>query len=333
MSMQFDIMITTVCNARCPFCVQEATFKPSQASEEVFLRALRKHFAEFWRQGGRRVVITGGEPLLFPLKVLRVLEVLAEYRDFEVKAVYTHGRHLLGPMPGGNQTVAEALRDAGLGCVNLSVHHPDNVVNSRIMGLPLEPTVERMTAHLRKIGLPFRLNLTLQQGGVASLDDLVRYVDWGFSLGAKDIYVRELFDMRLTQHRSDTDRNAADHCRKHLVPVLPFVDALKHARDFRMVEETRESMRDKTEWVFFYLPVKRQVFLSSLVIGTECPDGLPYLVLMPDGRLYRGWLGAEDQVRDLRVEMSPSEPSACAPATSGRAVHLAVVKQLRRAPS
>jgi hypothetical protein len=164
------------------------------------------------------------------------------------------------------------------------------------MRLPVEPTVERMAAHLRKIGLPFRLNLTLQKDGVASLDDLLRYVEWGFSQGAKDIYVRELFDIRLTQQRTDTDRHAVEYCHKHRVPVLLFVQALKHARDFRLIDETRESMRDKTEWVFGYLPAKRQVFLSSLVIGTECPDGVPYLVLMPDGGLYRGWLGDDDRL-------------------------------------
>jgi len=313
MNPQFDIMVTTVCNARCPFCVQEATFKPTQAAEEAFLTALRTHFAEFRRQGGRRVVITGGEPLLFPQTVLRVLGILAEFRDLEVKAVYTHGRHLLRRLSADGRTVAEALRDAGLGCVNLSVHHFDNDVNCRIMRLPVEPTVERMAAQLRKIGLPFRLDLTLQKDGVASLDDLLRYVEWGFSLGAKDIYVRELFDIRLTQERTDTDRHAVEYCHKHRVPVLPFVQALKHARDFRLIDETRESMRDKTEWVFGYLPAKRQVFLSSLVIGTECPDGLPYLVLMPDGHLYRGWLGTEDRVANVP---SDDQRSAATPARS-----------------
>src|SRR5204862_3526810 len=84
---QFDIMVTTACNARCPFCVQEATFKPSHASDEHFLTAIQVHFADFYREGGRKVVITGGEPLLVPRRVLAVLDVLAQFRDLHVKAL------------------------------------------------------------------------------------------------------------------------------------------------------------------------------------------------------------------------------------------------------
>lgn len=299
MNPQFDIMITTACNARCPFCVQEATYKSSQGAEESFLRALRTHFSEFWRQGGRRVVITGGEPLLMPGRVLSALKVLADFPDLEVKAVYTHGRNLLRRLSPDGPTVAEALRDAGLGCVNLSVHHFDNVVNCQLMGLPPEPTIERMTAHLRKVGLPFRLNGVLQRGAVTTLAELVHYVDWGFSLGATDIYLRELFDIRLTHVRTNTDRQSVEYCHHHRVPVIPLVHGLEIHPAFELVNEVQESFRDKTEWEFVYGPAQRRLFLSRLVIGTECPDDLPYLVLMPDGLLYRGWLGEEDRIASL----------------------------------
>jgi molybdenum cofactor biosynthesis enzyme MoaA len=87
LSQQFDIMVTTACNARCPFCVQEATFKPERCTDDRFLAGLDKHFADFYRAGGRRVVITGGEPLLLPYRVLAVLTLLAPYHDLEVKAI------------------------------------------------------------------------------------------------------------------------------------------------------------------------------------------------------------------------------------------------------
>lgn len=211
MNPQFDIMVTTACDARCPFCVQEATFKPDQVADEQFLTALRAHFADFYRHGGRRVVITGGEPLLVPRRVLAVLGILAQFPSLEVKALYSNGRHLLRSLGDKRRTIAQALRAAHLGCVNLSIHHHDDTMNGRIMGLAVETPTESIAAHLRRIALPFRLNLTLQRGGIASWDDLRRYIDWGFGVGASDIYVRELFDLNVRHTRTDTDRQAVTY--------------------------------------------------------------------------------------------------------------------------
>ena len=56
----------------------------------------------------------------------------------------------------------------------------------------------------------------------------------------------------------------------------------------------------KREWELEYQPAGRRVFLSSLEIGTEAAHGYPYLVLMPDGKLYRGWLGERHEIAGLR---------------------------------
>ncbi|MCX7347281.1 MAG: hypothetical protein NTU78_16385, partial [Alphaproteobacteria bacterium] len=157
-------------------------------------------------------------------------------------------------------------------------------------------------AHLKEIGLPFRLNLTLQLGGVASLDDLVRYVNWGFALGAQDIYARELFNLHLDHLRTDTDRNALKYSRQHHLAVRPLVAALGQHQGFRYLGHELEVLRDKTEWEFEHKASNnRKVLLSQLAVGTENCDGQPYLVLMPDGKLYRGWLGEPDVLPELKT--------------------------------
>jgi len=58
-----------------------ATFKSAQTRGEPFISALRRHFREFYELGGRKVVITGGEPLLALHRVQAVLHELATFAD------------------------------------------------------------------------------------------------------------------------------------------------------------------------------------------------------------------------------------------------------------
>jgi hypothetical protein len=71
------------------------------------------------------------------------------------------------------------------------------------------------------------------------------------------------------------------------------VKAIAERPDFQLVGQHTEMVRDKTEWAFVDLETGLPAYLSHLAVGTESEPA--YLVLMPDGRLYRGWLGPEDQ--------------------------------------
>jgi len=296
MSSQFDVMVTSVCNARCAFCVQEATFKPPCGKDAKFLDALRDSFGWFYTNGGRRVVITGGESLLEFPRVKAVLAELKQYKDLQVKALYTNGSLLLRRLSKGARiTAAETLAKAGLGCVNLSVHHYDNDINNAMLGLPGKPRTEDIVKHLEACGLPFRLNLTLQRGGISTAGDLINYVKWGVKLGAKDIYVRELFRFARDINWAVADRDAVAYSNKNHVLVPP-MQRLLEQHGFSLLSEQREFLRDKTEWAFTHSPSGMRVYLSSLEIGSESPKGWPYLVLMPDAVLYNGWLGSKCKV-------------------------------------
>lgn len=98
-----------------------------------------------------------------------------------------------------------------------------------------------------------------------------------------------------------SDRDAIEHCRAHAIRAQKLVEYLFHSADFQLVGERQEVLREKTEWEFEFLPAGRRVFLSSLEVGTEARVGFPYLVLMPDAKLYRGWLGEKYEIPDLGV--------------------------------
>jgi len=295
-------MVTVGCNARCPFCVQEATFKAHGANGGTFIHAVRRHMSEFHAQGGRRVIITGGEPLLVLSRVLDVLEEIKQYSDLEVKALYTNGSRLLDRVANAEgHTVAMELAAAGLGCVNLSVHHHDETQNRQMFVLPHRPSTAEIAAHLADCGLPFRLNLTLQKGGIDTAEALRRYIDWGFALGAESMYVRELFRFSFDRIQCTSDRNPIEYSRAHAVEAAQLAEDLLEMDDFRLCGDQREALREKREWEFEFLPAGRRVALSSLKIGTESAVGYPYVVVMPDGKLYRGWLGETHEIPQLGV--------------------------------
>lgn len=97
---QIDIMVNEECNAKCGMCIQEITYKSGSDSEDDFMDAVRKHFEDFYDLGGRKVIITGGEPTLRPARVEKVLQELAKYEDLELVAMYTNGSRLLKEIDG-----------------------------------------------------------------------------------------------------------------------------------------------------------------------------------------------------------------------------------------
>ncbi len=294
---QFDIMVTVGCNAKCAFCVQEATYKPDGDSDRQFFQALNIRFQQFYQQGGRKVIITGGEPLLALPRVLGVLQILSQFSDLKVKALYTNGSRLLQPWSQtSSMTVAQVLQLAGLGCVNLSVHHDCDRINREIFGLPHQPPTPAITEHLNLCRLPFRLNLTLQQGGIATAEAVKRYIEWGLQLGAQDIYIRGLFQFSFDQAISKSDRDAISYCRSHAVTVCEILARLTQDPDFHLEACHKNPHLSQREYRLIHNPTHKQIYFSSLTIGQEDRSELPYLVLMPNSSLYKGWLGEADQL-------------------------------------
>lgn len=307
MNDQLDIMVTVACQARCPFCVQEATFRPPMAAEECFLRGVRQHVQEFHALGGRKIVITGGEPLLSQDRVFGVLRVLREIGQFNLTALYTNGEYLPS-LDADGSTMAERLARAGLGCVNLSVHHFDDAINNRIFGRSAKPATSDVVTVMRQAQLPFRFNLVLQKGGIDDLAKLDDFVRWAFALGAKDLYVREIFRFAFDRPISRSRFDPLTYCQTNHVSAAPLIEQLERHPHYRLLRTETADLRDKTEHTFLHLPTSREVFVSSLAVGTEDQVGLPYLIVMPNGMLYRGWLGPKDQIRSIR---SVSERVPC----------------------
>jgi len=290
---QIDFMVNTECNARCKMCIQEITWKMPTRKGDPYLEGMREHFADFYELGGRKVIITGGEPTLRPSRVISTLEELRSYDALELIAMYTNGSRLLKIMDG--TTVAQRLKEAGLGCVNLSLHSHDHDENNAIFALDL-PRVEDISNHLRDIEMPYRYCATLQKGGIETADDVLEYLSFAQQNGAQDVYLRELFQV------SNVEKQEAQphlqYIQENFVPITPIIEELKERGMIQKTQRNEFQGRNKDE-IGFTTKDGFRFYTSQLEIGKEHPDELPYLVVMPNGKLYSTWMGEEHHVSSL----------------------------------
>ena len=298
---QIDIMINEECNARCGMCIQEITYKSGSDGEENFMDAVRKHFGDFYELGGRKVIITGGEPTLRPERVERVLQELSRYDDLELIAMYTNGSRLLKDKD--RVSIAKRLINAGLQFVNLSIHHYDTAKNNAVFGIEKDDPRD-VSVHLREIGLPFRYCATLQKGGLETTEDVLEYIDFARQNGAVDVYLRQMFEVQLVDtgglspKRLPVVKKGLEYIKKNFVDVRP-ISADLSEQGYKVEESDNFQGREKHE-TKFQTPEGYSFFISTLEIGNETAKELPYLVIMPNGGLYSTWMGETSRIDSLR---------------------------------
>jgi molybdenum cofactor biosynthesis enzyme MoaA len=294
---QIDIMVNRECNARCGFCIQEATFKPETASDEKFLAGVQKHVEDYVALDGRKVIITGGEPTLRPNRVEAILDILAPY-SLDLVVMYTNGSQLLRQFRG--KTIAQMLKEKGLDYVNHSVHHYDPAKNKAIFGIQNLLDASAIAKHLREIGLPLRYCATLQKGGLETADDILQYLAFASSNKAQDVYLRELFNVN---KESASDIAPIEYSEARFVPAQSIIEGLAQKGIASVNQRTGFQGRNKNE-LEFRTKEGFPFFISTLEIGNERAEELPYLTIMPDGKLYSTWCGEKYRVQSLREAVS-----------------------------
>lgn len=292
---QIDFMINNECNARCHMCIQEITWKSSTEDDLTYLASATKHFTDYHALGGRKVIITGGEPTLSIHMVLKILEMLGRYSDLELVAMYTNGSRLLRKI--GGHTVAELLRTAQLQFVNLSIHHWDAKRNDTVFRITKADPV-LVTAHLQEIGQRFRFCATLQKGAMETAEDVLRYLEYAEASGAESVYFRELFTLKGVDRMSASRPENVDYISEAFVSVASIID--RCSSRFEKIEDMSGFQGRAKREVGFRYSNHLEFFFSTLEIGNENKDEVPYLVVMPNGDLYSTWHGELSRLHSLR---------------------------------
>ena len=156
------VSITDRCNERCQYCMphEEQDWLPRSGmmSYEEILRVLRVGAG----MGISKVRITGGEPLT-RRNVIWFFEEVARIEGLTDLGISTNGTLLARPIPDG-RTTAQALRDAGVRTVNISLDTLDRETYAKTTGRDLFPEVISGIDAAREAGFEkIKLNTVLMR--------------------------------------------------------------------------------------------------------------------------------------------------------------------------
>jgi molybdenum cofactor biosynthesis enzyme MoaA len=291
-----SIYSAQVCNARCPFCVEElrpASRGTALAVQKAVERDNGRYFGrlervlEAMRPLDPSVSVTGGEPSLDP-RLPAILRLLAE-RNARKRTVTTNGSGLLDVREG--RPVIDWIIAGGVRHLNISRAHPEQERNAVLMQLPrgltppqLRDVVERAAAG----GTRVRLSCVLLRGAIDSLDGIRGYLDFAAGLGLDNVIFRQLMKTDPAALARDPVIRFSDYRRVLLEPLL---DAISAAGDFAFQTQIVGYYYYVEVWRYGPLDVVfEEADLAQLEATKRAEPGLIHeLVFHPNGVLASTW--------------------------------------------
>lgn len=276
------LSVTDRCDLRCVYCMPgDMRFLPRK--EVLSLEELHRLALAFIDRGVRKVRLTGGEPLV-RRDVIDLVRALGRKlgNGLDELTLTTKGTQLAGH--------ADALFDAGIRRINVSLDTLDRDGFARLTGQDRLPAVLDGIAAAREAGLSVKINVVALKGvNEAELPDLV---DWAHGDGHDVTFIEvmplgEIADDRSDQFLSLVEVRANLERRFALVPSLHRTGG--PARYFDVTESGR-----------------RIGFITPLT-GNFC-EGCNRIRVTATGQLYP-CLGGGEMV-DLRAAMRSARPDA-----------------------
>lgn len=286
------------CSARCRFCSENlrvqhggtaaATLRPGGSYFDALQRALQQLVGIPLSYS-----LSGLEMSDDPVWFVRLLRVLDEAASagvrVEQRVLYSNGAGV-----ARDRNLPAALQAFGLDWVELSRHHHDAVRNQAIMRFrDAEPihgnaAFERIARELADI-TQLRMVCILQNGGIATVDDIARYIGWAADCGASTVIFRE-FSRLDDRYLHNGTRRYIDTCRVGIDTVLQ--DCMRHALWTAMTPHC------VTEGYYFWNIRLRHASGIDVVFETSdyaamaqrhASDAIYKLVFFANGRLCAGW--------------------------------------------
>lgn len=283
---------TYECKGDCPFCMTDLRYKAEEVPSDVFIENFKAAFRDYYKNGGRKVLFTGGEPTLRPEKVLGMLEFIKSY-DLALIVLYTNGTRLLDYIDWKkkHKTLIGHLANEGLHAVNLTANHYDVLRRCEIFH-DGQSDPAAIASESRKVGIGLRLNCTLIKDYIGNIDEIKKYLEWAASIGITDVYFRDLFHLKnrelSTRH---SNRDKLKFSDDHRVDYNALTSKVEKDSSFVLKNRlTRHKDHGKT-LIFKYGEI--QVSFGSLEVGNENPEEFTYFTFMPDGKVYKNMNGPE----------------------------------------
>lgn len=295
-----SLVLRQRCNARCPFCVEE--LRPAsrglawdrqralQADDGAWLGGLDATLAELTPLV-RSVSITGGEPSRDPLLPV-VLARVGPLR--QLRRTMTSNASGLQDVVAGRRQIDHVVA-AGLDHLNLSRAHDDADRNARLMAMAdglSDAALADVCATAARGGVAVRLSCVLLADGVATRDDVERYLDFAADMGVARVIFRELMQEDPAAARGG---GVVRYCARQRVPMRPLLAALDGDARYRPLRqvvgyyyyvEVFETMRAGRPMRVAF----EAADLAWIARQRQAAPGLVHeLIFHPSGRLSSSW--------------------------------------------
>lgn len=293
--IEMKIEVTNRClHGRCKFC--SPLFRPAvqEAEVKVFLENLEQHLDRYFRNGGRRILLTGGgEPIDAPEKLFGALALINRKKTelgvkLELLTVYTNGVNMLNRISrDSSETYLDALVRLGVSDINLSIHGGTEAermyTSGKYMG---RLDVQRLISTLVKHDMRVMTRTTLIMGGIDSVEKIDLFAHQMDELGVHIAYFSDMFQVPVRDERTvPGSQTVLVWTDEHRVAFESLLADLNVSEDFEMVfEYTRHNHQGRT-YEFRRRGYGLRIMLGDLVIGNESHDEPTYAYVKPDGSM------------------------------------------------
>lgn len=273
---------TTVCNARCPFCISKTTpFQGMTPKLEAINLPRLEHACTLAKKNRiDTVLITGkGEPTLYPEHVTQYLECVQKHRFSRVE-LQTNAI-LFGAKPEKYGPILKLWKEKGLDLIAISVVHYDSEKNRSVYThekpyIDLPAVIEK----LHSFGYRVRLSCTLVKGYIDSVEEMKRMVEFAAKNRVEQLTLRR---MEAVEHSENPEisawtrgrivaKEAMDQFKQHLKKAGRLVDSFFYGAS-----------------VFEYGPARQNVCLTTGLTDKILTDEIRQLIFFPSGRIITDW--------------------------------------------
>ncbi len=291
-----SIYSAQVCNARCPFCVEE--LRP--ASRGVALEVQRKvevdddryfhalnEILQVLQPLRPSVSVTGGEPSKDP-RLARILRTL-QMNNARKRTVTTNGSGLMDEQDG--RALIDWITATGVRHLNISRAHPETNHNARIMNLPDGLSLNQIKDVVRRAkdsATRVRLSCVLLDGEIDNLEGIESYLSFAEEIGVDNVIFRQLMK---TDPLTTTQNFVVLYSDRKRVQLESLLDA--------MMKHSRFSFRRQIMGYYYYVEVWKyrnidvvfeEADLAQLEISKRTmPNIIHELIFHPNARLASTW--------------------------------------------
>lgn len=280
---------TRICNADCSFCT--AKFVPLGKDEyQEFLHGLDLSVALARQTGVHTVSISGGEPTLYPERLIETVKKLASAKRtsgksvFDRIALHSQGSSLLKlvNIDGIQMPLTVALGKSGLTNISISRISHDEQKNADVMRLHdglSNSELRQAIQLLKQSGVDVRLSCAMLRG----ITEFSQYLNFAKTLDVRHILFREIYPIPIA------DKVQKEEYEKRRLSYDVACLAMTEIPGVRYMKQYRGNILTQSNFEWQGIDIEICVDKNP----EEERRSLKTIVLDPDGRMYFSWLQPE----------------------------------------